>query len=77
MHLKPKPKSWPVRLTEYSGRGFALFRIGRDVELVIGLTLVASFYLGGLANPLDFLLKTLLPAAGHRCSAIAVCPPAH
>jgi NADH-quinone oxidoreductase subunit H len=47
-------------LTEYSGRGLALFRIGRDVELVIGLTLIASFYLGGLANPLDFLWKTLI-----------------
>lgn len=46
-------------LTEYSGRGFALFRLGKDVELVIGLTLVAAFYLGGLSNPLDFLLKTL------------------
>ncbi len=46
-------------LTEYSGRGFALFRIGKDVELVIGLTLVSAFYLGGLANPLEFILKTL------------------
>lgn len=46
-------------LTEYSGRGFALFRLGKNVELVIGLTLVAAFYLGGLHNPLDFLLKTL------------------
>ncbi len=46
-------------LTEYSGRGFALFRLGKNVELLIGLTLVASFYLGGLHNPLDFLLKTL------------------
>ena len=45
-------------LTEYSGRGFALFRLGKNVELVIGLTLVASFYLGGLANPLAFVLKT-------------------
>ena len=45
--------------TEYSGRGFALFKIGRDVELVIGLTLVASFYLGGFTSPLDFLWKTL------------------
>jgi NADH-quinone oxidoreductase subunit H len=45
-------------LTEYSGRGFALFRIGRDVELVIGLTLIASFYLGGFSSPLDFLWKT-------------------
>jgi len=47
-------------LTEYSGRGFALFKIGRDVELVIGLTLIASFYLGGFTNPLDFLWKTLV-----------------
>lgn len=46
-------------LTEYSGRGYALFRIGKDVELVIGLTLVTAFYLGGLSNPIDFLLKTL------------------
>jgi NADH-quinone oxidoreductase subunit H len=47
-------------LTEYSGRGLGLFHIGRDVELVIGLTLVAAFYLGGLSNPLDFLIKTLV-----------------
>lgn len=45
-------------LTEYSGRGFAIFRIGKDVELVIGLTLVVVFYLGGIANPLEFVLKT-------------------
>ena len=46
-------------LTEYSGRGFGLFRIGRDIELVIGLTLIASFYMGGLSSPLEFLWKTL------------------
>lgn len=45
-------------LTEYSGRGFAIFRLGKDIELVIGLTLVASFYLGGLTNPVGFILKT-------------------
>lgn len=45
-------------LTEYSGRGFGLFRIGRDIELVIGLTLIASFYMGGIASPIDFLWKT-------------------
>jgi NADH-quinone oxidoreductase subunit H len=44
-------------LTEYSGRGLAVFRIGRDTELVIGLTLVGALYLGGYANPLEFLLK--------------------
>jgi NADH-quinone oxidoreductase subunit H len=46
-------------LTEYSGRGLALFHIGEDVELVIGLTLVSTFYLGGLSNPLIFLAKTI------------------
>jgi len=46
-------------LTEYSGRGFAIFHLAKDVELVIGLMLVASFYLGGLNNPLDFVLKTI------------------
>lgn len=46
-------------LTEYSGRGLALFRLGKGVELVIGLTLIAAFYLGGVSNPLFFLLKTL------------------
>ncbi len=54
-------------LTEYSGRGLALFHLGKDVELVIGLTLVAAFYLGGITNPFSFLLKTLallLIAAG-------------
>jgi NADH-quinone oxidoreductase subunit H len=46
-------------LTEYSGRGLALFRLGQWVELVIGLTLVAGFYLGGIHNPPDYLLKTV------------------
>lgn len=45
-------------LTEYSGRGYALFRLGKNVELVVGLTLVAAFYLGGVLNPIDFVLKT-------------------
>jgi NADH-quinone oxidoreductase subunit H len=30
------------------------------VELVLGLTLVAAFYLGGVAGPLAFFAKTLL-----------------
>ncbi len=46
-------------LTEYSGRGLALFKIGRSVELVVGLILVSAFYLGGLNGILPFLLKTL------------------
>ena len=47
-------------LTEYSGRGLALFRLGKGVELVVGLTLISAFYLGGVGNPLSFLLKTLI-----------------
>lgn len=46
-------------LTEYSGRGWALFRLGKGVELAVGLTLIAAFYLGGLTGPLEFLVKTL------------------
>lgn len=46
-------------MTEYSGRGLALFRLGKGVELVVGLTLISAFYLGGMANPFYFLLKTL------------------
>lgn len=45
-------------LTEYSGRGLALFHLAKKAELVVGLTLVAGFYLGGIASPLDFLGKT-------------------
>lgn len=35
-------------LTEYSGRGLALFTLARAVELVVGLTLIAALYLGGV-----------------------------
>ncbi len=45
-------------LTEYSGRGLALFHLAKKVELVVGLTLVAAFYLGGIVSPAAFLLKT-------------------
>lgn len=45
-------------LTEYSGRGLALFRLSKGVEMVIGLTLIATFYLGGVTDPLRFLVKT-------------------
>ncbi len=51
-------------MTEYSGRGMALFHLGKVAELVIGLTLVAAFYLGGVASPLAYLLKTLLLLVG-------------
>lgn len=46
-------------LTEYSGRGLALFHLGKGVELIVGLTLIAAFYLGGVANPIAFFVKTL------------------
>jgi NADH-quinone oxidoreductase subunit H len=47
-------------LTEYSGRGLALFQLAKSVELVVGLTLIAAFYLGGIANPITFFAKTLI-----------------
>jgi len=47
-------------LTEYSGRGLALFQLAKSVELVVGLTLIAAFYLGGITNPITFFLKTLV-----------------
>jgi NADH-quinone oxidoreductase subunit H len=46
-------------LTEYSGRGYAFFRLARDVVFVIGLTLIAALYLGGVGSPLEFFIKTL------------------
>jgi NADH-quinone oxidoreductase subunit H len=45
--------------TDYSGRGLAVFNIAKSVEFVVGLTLIATLYLGGLHNPIEFLLKTL------------------
>lgn len=47
-------------LTEYSGRGLALFHIGKSVELVVAVSLVTAFFLGGIGNPLLFLAKTLV-----------------
>ena len=46
-------------LTEYSGRSKALFNLGKGIELVVGVTLVAAFYMGGIHSPIDFFLKTL------------------
>jgi len=46
-------------LTEYSGRGLAMFKISRSVELIIGLSLVSSFYLGGLNGIPSFVFKSL------------------
>ncbi len=47
-------------LTEYSGRGLAIFKIGKSIELIVGITLVSAFYLGGLNGILPFLLKTIV-----------------
>ncbi|MBN2116050.1 MAG: NADH-quinone oxidoreductase subunit H [Anaerolineales bacterium] len=46
-------------LTEYSGRGLAIFRIAKALELVVGITLVSAFYLGGLQGVVPFFVKTL------------------
>ena len=46
-------------LTDYSGRSLAFFYIGKSVEMVVGVTLIATLYMGGITNPLDFFLKTL------------------
>jgi NADH-quinone oxidoreductase subunit H len=46
-------------LTEYSGRGLAMFKIGKSIELIVGISLVSAFYLGGLHGVLPFLVKTL------------------
>jgi len=47
-------------LTEYSGRGLALFHLAKDAELVVGLGLIAVLYLGGVSTWWMFLIKTLL-----------------
>jgi NADH-quinone oxidoreductase subunit H len=46
-------------LTDYSGRGLAIFKLGKSIELIVGITLVSAFYLGGLNGLLPFVLKTL------------------
>lgn len=46
-------------LTEYSGRSLALFKLAKALSFVLSVSLASVLYLGGLANPLDFLLKTL------------------
>ena len=59
MPLKRHTEISAGALTEYSGRGLAFFNLAKAVELIIGLTLVAAVYLGGVSNPLLFLAKTL------------------
>jgi NADH-quinone oxidoreductase subunit H len=45
-------------LTEYSGLALALFRLARNAALVVGLSLIAAFYLGGGGGPLAWAAKT-------------------
>ncbi len=46
-------------LTEYSGSGLAMFRLAKDSALVLGLALIADFYLGGAGGPVAWFAKTL------------------
>lgn len=46
-------------LTEYSGRGLALFKLGHGAELVVGLGLVTALFMGGTANPLIWIAQTV------------------
>lgn len=46
-------------LTEYSGRGLALFQLARQVAFVVGLALIAALYLGGTVGTLAFVGKTV------------------
>jgi NADH-quinone oxidoreductase subunit H len=46
-------------LTDYSGRGLAIFKLGKSIELIVGITLVSAFYLGGLNGLAPFMFKTL------------------
>lgn len=45
-------------LTEYGGRGLALFRLAKDAALAVGLALIAALYLGGVSGIFEWLLKT-------------------
>jgi NADH-quinone oxidoreductase subunit H len=46
-------------VTEYSGRALALFKLARNATLVVGLSLVAAFYLGGAGGPLAWAAKVV------------------
>lgn len=46
-------------LTDYSGRGLVFFHVGRTTEMLVGLTMIAALYMGGINGPLDFVIKTL------------------
>lgn len=52
-------------LTEYSGRKLALFRLGRNLELILASGLISALYLGGIQQiafipaTVFFLIKTI------------------
>ncbi len=52
-------------LTEYSGRKLAMFRLGRNLELILCSALISALYLGGIQQiafipaPVIFLIKTI------------------
>jgi NADH-quinone oxidoreductase subunit H len=52
--------------TEFSGRKLALFRLGRDLEIVLASALITALYLGGaqqlgfIPPAITFLIKTVL-----------------
>lgn len=46
-------------LTEYGGTSLALFILAKKVVLLVGLTLTAALYMGGIVNPLDYAVKTI------------------
>lgn len=52
-------------LTEYSGRKLAMFRLGRNLELILASALISVLYLGGIEQiafipaPVFFLIKTI------------------
>ena len=53
-------------LTEYSGRKLAMFRLGRNLELILASALISVLYLGGIEQiafipaPVFFLIKTIV-----------------
>jgi len=47
-------------LTEYNGRGLALFKLSHAAEMVIGFALVTALFMGGTTNPLLWAVQTLV-----------------
>lgn len=52
-------------LTEFSGKKLAMFKLGRNLELILASALIAALYLGGIQQaafipaPVIFLIKTV------------------